>query len=512
MDENQSLKKLRRSELEDQVKMLVDMVNENQVELLHEKRKNSLLEKVLYQESKNEIVNEFFKDLSVKDTSSIRLVFLESDYFLQKISFSSGTYSDDYALLDDQIIEQIGVKNSLVVQDTSRIHNIRFFQGYSYPRSLMAFPVLENNIKIGIVWIGDMSYQAFSKQNFEHCEKIIGNYHGPLALLIKKEFLEAERRMLQQIVHEDERPTIIINSNQKIVYANNSAINEFDLKRNENSQNFTGEIDFSIIFELSDQLEKPAIKYNGKEYEVVEIKNFENLNEPAICCRFIDKTWELAKNKYFATIISMITHYIKAPMVEIKGMASLISSLGNLSEKQLGFLSQMNNNIKTIENSIFQLLSVNRIQQEGFVELSKFSIDECVNTVIEILTPFAEQKQITIISNLGKNGEFITSDKILLKHALLNILDYAIKETHIGGAIEINHLITPEKHSIAISDSGKGISMLDVKKMMEGIDSHQKRDELEITKDIMMILNGDLLIESDLGSGTTITLQFPQIT
>ena len=46
---------------------------------------------------------------------------------------------------------------------------------------------------------------------------------------------------------------------------------------------------------------------------------------------------------------------------------------------------------------------------------------------------------------------------------------------------------------------------------MEGKNTHTKSDELEITQDIMFVLNGDLMIESDLGSGTTITLQFPQI-
>lgn len=511
MNENQSLKKLRRSELEDYVKALIDSVNENQAQLLREKRKNSLLEKVLFEESKNEIVNEFFEDLSIKETSSIRLVYFESDYFLQKISFSSGKYSEDFGLLDDQIIEQIGGKNNLVIQDTSRIHNIKFFQGYSYPRSLIAFPILENNTKIGIVWIGDISYQAFSKQDIEHHEKIIDTYQVPLSALIKNEILEEERQTLQKIVYEDERPTIIFNSNKKISYANNSAINEFDLVRNENNQTLTNEIDFSTIFELHDPLEKPTIQYEGKEYEVIGINNFEKLNDSAICCKFFDKTLGLAKNKYLTTIISTITHYLRAPMVEIKGLASLITALGNLSEKQLGFLSKINNNINDIENSIVQLLSVNRIQQDGFVELSKFSINECVDSVIKILTPFAEQKQITINSSLDKKMEYVTSDKNLLKHAILNILNYAIKETHMGGAIEINHIINFEKHSIAISDSGRGISKLDVRKMMEGKNTHTKSDELEITQDIMFVLNGDLMIESDLGSGTTITLQFPQI-
>jgi len=39
----------------------------------------------------------------------------------------------------------------------------------------------------------------------------------------------------------------------------------------------------------------------------------------------------------------------------------------------------------------------------------------------------------------------------------------------------------------------------------------QGTDEIEITKNIMKILNGDILIESNLGSGTIITLKFPHV-
>jgi signal transduction histidine kinase len=96
-----------------------------------------------------------------------------------------------------------------------------------------------------------------------------------------------------------------------------------------------------------------------------------------------------------------------------------------------------------------------------------------------------------------------------LNHALLNILDYAIRESHMGGIVEIKSSNETNAFLISIKDLGKGISKLDIEKMMDDKSLDRYADEIEITKNIMKILNGEILIESNLGSGTIVTLKFP---
>ena len=81
-----------------------------------------------------------------------------------------------------------------------------------------------------------------------------------------------------------------------------------------------------------------------------------------------------------------------------------------------------------------------------------------------------------------------------------------------GGIVEIKSYNEPNAFFISIKDFGKGISKPDIRKMMDDKSLDQYTDELEITKNIMKIMNGDILIESNLGSGTVITMKFPHVT
>ena len=181
-------------------------------------------------------------------------------------------------------------------------------------------------------------------------------------------------------------------------------------------------------------------------------------------------------------------------------------------EKQKEFLNTMSTNIDAIEKNVKELMSIDRLNKNGFVEINEITVDACIDNAILTISPLAEQKQITIKSDYDKQRKKILTDAGLLNHALLNILDYAIRESHMGGIVEIKSYNEPDAFFISIKDLGKGISKLDIKKMMDDKSLDQYADEIEITKNIMKILNGDILIESNLGSGTIITLKFPHTT
>ena len=509
--EQNSLNKLRRSELLGLISELNDSLEEKKSLLLEEREKIRSFERVLISKNFREYFREFFSTVSIKDTSSIRIFFSKKDFLLQPFSIGYGLLSDEYSCLDEQISDQLGGKNHLIIQDTSKIHNIKFYPGKKFPRSIIAFPLIHNDLKVGCIWIGDENYRAFSEKEIEKINYVVCVYQKSLTVLFSTISTSQENFTLRWIFDSIEEPVLIINSQQIITHANPSAIKEFNLVRDENGSFFSQEIDFNDLFHSLKTSEKLMISNNNKEYEIIKIEVNSLDTEGVICYRFIDKTRERALNKYLSTIISTITHYLRTPMIEIKGLAALILSLGDLSEKQKEFLNIMSRNIDAIEINVKELMSIDRLRKDGFVEISEVSVDDCIENAIFTLAPLAEQKQIAIKSDYDKQRKKIFSDVSLLNHALLNILDYAIRESHIGSIIEINSYSEPNAFFISIKDSGKGISKLDIKKMIDEKSFDQYKDEIEITKNIMKILNGDVLIESNLGRGTTITLKFPQV-
>jgi len=509
--EQSSINKLRRSELLELIRGVNDSLKEETALLVKEREKNRSFERVLISKNFREYFKEFLKTISIKETSSIRILFIKKDFFLQHFSIGYGSLSDEYSYLDDQICDQLGGKSHLIIQDTSKIHNIKFYPGKSFPRSLIAFPIIHNDLKVGCIWIGDENYRAYSKKEVEEFNHIVDEYQKTLAVLFKTISTSQENFTLRCVFDSIEEPVLIIHAQQIITHANPSAIKEFNLIRNENGSFYSEKVDFDDLFQSPETLEKIKIKTNKKEFEVRRLEVNSLDTEGVTCYRFINKTRERALNKYLSTIISTITHYLRTPMIEIKGLASLISSLGDLSEKQKEFLNTISSNIDAIESNVKELISIDRLNKDGFVEINEVTVDGFIDNVILTLAPLAEQKQITIRSDYDKKKKKILTDTALLNHALLNILDNAIRESHMGGIVEIRSYNESNAFFISIKDFGKGISKLDIKKMMDDKSLDQNIDEIEITKNIMKILNGDLVIESNLGSGTIITLKFPHL-
>jgi signal transduction histidine kinase len=508
MIDSQSLKNLKRTELEHFILHLNGSLLEDQKRLQTEIEKNKILLDINFKKDPHQLISSFFKDLDLKATSTIRVVYIKKNYFSEKILFFNGKSSSDYGVLDDQVIDQIGEKDHLVIQDTSRIHNIKFSKEHTFPRSLMAFPILHNNDKIGVIWIGDQNYQAFSKTELEKYKNIIDIYSDALAVFAGNNYIEQEKAVLKQIIAKDNLPLIIFNSKQKILFANEKAVDQFDLTINERGECFSNNCDFSSLFAIQKTSGNKTIDYRNREFEVIELLMADKHQEKATCLRFIDITTEVENGKYFNTIISTITHYLKSPLNEIKKLTSLISAIGDLSEKQNDFLLKIQNHIDEIQESVTQLVSVNKLNKGKFVDISKFSLNEIIENVCKLFFPLAQQKQITINARESEEDRII-NDKTLIKHALINVLEFSIKETHMGGTVDIVHKKDSDNQLISVTDSGRGISNFDVKKILDKNNMDQIRNELEITRDIMAILNGKLDIESNLGSGTTITLVFP---
>jgi len=508
--ERDSINKLRRSELIELISKLNKSLEKKTALLLKERKKNRSFERVLINKSFREYFKEFLKIISIKETNNVRIIFSKKDFFLQPFSIGYGSLSNEYGSLDDQIINQLGGKNHLLIQDTSRAHNIKFIPGKSFPRSIVAFPIIYNDLKVGCVWVGDENYRAFTTKDIEQFAYFVSEYQKNLIVLFDAIYVSQEIVTLRQAFDLIEEPILISNGQQIITHANLSAIKEFNFLQNEDGSLSYDKILFGDLLNSSDLSKKIYINNNEKEFEVGRSDVSSADTQGVICHRFTDKTKEKALNHYLSTIISTITQHIRTPMIEIKGLVALTESLGDLSERQKEFLFSIGRNIEEVENNVNELLSVNRLNKDRFIEVKEVLVNDCIDNAIVTITPLVEQKQITIKYDFDKKEKIIFSDAVLLNHVFLNILDYAIRESHMGGVVEIDSYNRPNSLFVSIKDSGKGISKLDIEKMMNDKGLDRTKDEIEITKNIMKILNGGVLVESNLGGGTKITLEFPR--
>ena len=106
-------------------------------------------------------------------------------------------------------------------------------------------------------------------------------------------------------------------------------------------------------------------------------------------------------------------------------------------------------------------------------------------------------------------------DNVLLRSAIVNLIDNAKKASEAGGVIELS----AQDNIITVRDHGKGIPREEVAKITEPfymIDKSRNRHEhgsglgLALVAAVAQAHGATLSLESELGAGTTVRMVFPQ--
>jgi len=138
-------------------------------------------------------------------------------------------------------------------------------------------------------------------------------------------------------------------------------------------------------------------------------------------------------------------------------------------------------------------------------------------SVVDMLQPLADQKKIKLSLTLKEKEITILADRRLIRQALINLLNNALKFTK-KGYVEITVYIKKEDIVVDIKDSGIGIEENDLKLIFK--DFHRAEKGLTsnyegvglglvLTKRIIELHKGCITVESKFKKGSTFTITLP---
>lgn len=137
--------------------------------------------------------------------------------------------------------------------------------------------------------------------------------------------------------------------------------------------------------------------------------------------------------------------------------------------------------------------------------------------ICETLSDSARTKQISLEVS-GGDG-IIQGVHRLLYEIIYNLCDNAIKYNHFGGKVKITIEEAQGEICLKVEDSGIGMALEDQEKVFERFyrvdKSHSKQSGgtglgLSIVKHAVQYHRGKILVESELGKGTAISISFPK--
>lgn len=218
-------------------------------------------------------------------------------------------------------------------------------------------------------------------------------------------------------------------------------------------------------------------------------------------------------------LFSIISHDLRSPINNIKSIVELLKaqSPGEVIEPRL--FHHLENSVDASTDMINKLLQWVRIQLSGFhPNYIYLNVKDTIKEACESIKDQASQKNIDIAIEIDARSYFIT-DPDILRIVIYNITQNAIKFTHKGGSVIISTKLLDNHLQIDVRDSGMGMKPEIVQKLKhqnEHVTTYGTSNEkgaglgLNICRELLSLVDGQLDFESTLGEGTTFTILLPE--
>ncbi|MBU3917919.1 response regulator, partial [bacterium] len=225
-------------------------------------------------------------------------------------------------------------------------------------------------------------------------------------------------------------------------------------------------------------------------------------------------------NRLKSEFLSNMSHELRTPLNSVLALSRLLISQASnvLSADQAKYLEVIERNGKNLLALINNILDLSRIEA-GKLDIfpNLFSLVSLMETLVESLSPLAEEKNIKLHLTIPAELPWIESDESRVYQICQNLIGNAIKFTS-RGHVKVSVFDDGQKVYINVKDTGIGISQKDLPiifdefRQVDGSSSRHYEGTglgLAIARKAARILGGDITVESVLDQGSTFSLVFP---
>lgn len=158
-------------------------------------------------------------------------------------------------------------------------------------------------------------------------------------------------------------------------------------------------------------------------------------------------------------ILSLVTHQLKTPLALIRWSTEAVLHNQKMPEKEAARLRQVVVTTHTMYRTIEDLSHVFKLTSRGssYVRWDEVVVDDLVHDLLPEYEAVGSPRQIKIIFQPARTPSKVRADRILLKHAISNLLDNALKYSHDGSTVHLSLLKNRGQLQLAVKDEGIGI-------------------------------------------------------
>jgi cell cycle sensor histidine kinase DivJ len=227
-----------------------------------------------------------------------------------------------------------------------------------------------------------------------------------------------------------------------------------------------------------------------------------------------------ALNSGKSRFLANMSHELRTPLNTIMGFSDVMRTklFGPLPPKYAEYAELIHESGRHLLDLINDVLDMSKIEADRFqLQIELIDAREPVSSALRLMRVQADDAGITLRAALPSHPLTIEADSRALKQIVLNLLSNALKFTPRHGTVDL--ALGPQGGclELVVADSGMGIAAEDIKRLgqpfQQAGDAGQRAKGaglgLSLVRAFAELHGGEMIIESALGEGTSVTVRIP---
>jgi PAS domain S-box-containing protein len=389
---------------------------------------------------------------------------------------------------------------------------------------------------LAVIWLGYTTVQRFEKSKLDFLSML----SSQVAVLIENARLfhvvESERSRLAAILESASDAVLVTDRKDRILLVNPAAEQAFGVRsravlgRDMEQADLAPEViealigpsdtgrapkevllpDGRVLYANVSKIKDAVGEQAGRVAVMRDITHFKKLDE--------------MKTEFLATV----SHDLRAPLTFMRGYANRLDAVGELNQTQKSYVENILHGVQRIDDLVADLLDLSRIEAGLGVERKPCHLGLVLAEAASGLRGRAEAKGISLKIEsptdppVGGENVTVRGDRALLRQAVVNLLDNAIKYTPKGGeisaALSLHARNGSRRAVITVADTGIGIAPDEQARLFEKFYRTKRGGQanasgtglgLAIVKSIVERHKGKVWVESKVNEGSRFHISLP---
>jgi PAS domain S-box-containing protein len=426
----------------------------------------------------------------------------------------------------DQAVEVVVKRNQeLIIEDLTR--------GSTAPpmelldagvRAAIGLPLRLQDRVTGVMWVGYQRARAFGETELRFLYTLAGQAAVVAANAQLFEDVQEERGRLQAILTSTNDVIVVVDAQGDVLLSNPAAMRAYGIIPDES---------VGLHYEeaitdpsLRDLLTRPMEAGTALTDEIQAPNNrtfsasVSSLAGGGRVVTLRDITYLKELDQMKSDFVNTVSHDLRSPLTYMRGYTTMISMVGNTNAKQQGFIDKILNGIEQMTELIDDLLDIGKIEAGVGVEIERCWLPGLVQAVVDDLGMRAQQEGLELTASLPADVPPTMADTTLIRQAIKNLVDNAIKYTPTPGRVEVSLRNHGKALIVTVRDTGIGIAPEHQHRLFEKFYRIKRRDTvhikgtglgLAIVKSIADRHKGRVWVESKLDEGSAFHFAIPLI-